>query len=377
MVAILGSQFWNKLSQISGSVGLNPEDLLAVMFYESGLNPAAHNKDGDASGLIQFMPGTLDAVGFKGDPADFRQLNADKQLDYVSRYVASKAKFNSGGFKSAAQYYVANLWPVALQLPGVRNEDPSAIIIEENPTHQKYPGVSLDYERAAYRSNAVLDVDRDGKITYGDLQSVMNGVKRTKGFQNAVAQLSSGNEIVVGGKAPSNQVAQQPSSVAPSLNEDRLSQIETILSVLQKAVAKDQVSKRHLTKLAHKQLLPNPLLIKVQSNDINTSIEFARILSLALEEEMSAGSTIHTDPTADAVEVACIIHGPRQLSINATLQLCNAISEVFERATFKIGSCQVQTVICPNQTSNYQQLGIKEAITQYDIFHSQFIKEII
>jgi Transglycosylase SLT domain len=373
MVAVLDSQFWNKLSQISGSVGLKPEDLLAVMYYESGLNPAAHNANGDASGLIQFMPGTLDAVGFKGNPADFRQLNADKQLDYVSRYVADKAKVNNGDFKSAAQYYVANLWPVALTLPGVRNEDPNTIIIEQNPTHQKYPGVSLDYERAAYRSNASLDVDHDGKITYGDLQAVMNNVKRTKGYQNAVAQLSSGNDVVVG-KAPANQeVAQRPSSApGSSVDEDKLSEIETMLNALWKAVAKDQVSKRCITKIAYRQLLPNPLLIKVQSNNYDTSIEFARLLSLALEEEMLADSTICADPSSKAVEIACTINGPRQLSINATLQLCDTLSNLFEKKTAKIGFCKVQTIICPNQVSSYQQLGIKEAIRQYDIFHYKF-----
>src|SRR5579885_3389118 len=104
MPAVLGSKFWDKLSQISSSVNMNPEDLLAVMYYESGLDPAAHNKNGNASGLIQFMPDTLKGMGFQGDHQDFRALDANKQLDWVADYVSSKAKFNGGGFKSAAQY---------------------------------------------------------------------------------------------------------------------------------------------------------------------------------------------------------------------------------------------------------------------------------
>ena len=113
MATILDQNFWEKLTKISESVGLKPEDLLAVMSFESGLSPAAHNRNGDASGLIQFMPDTLKGLGYKGDHNSFRQLDATDQLDYVDKYVHNQAAFSGGSFKSAAQYYVANLWPVA------------------------------------------------------------------------------------------------------------------------------------------------------------------------------------------------------------------------------------------------------------------------
>src|ERR1700677_3250422 len=104
MSAILGPSFWNRLGQISRSVGLEPEDLLAVMYYESGLDPAAINPHGNATGLIQFEPSTLKGMGYAGKNGEaasdrqlsleFGQIPIDQQLDYVARYVSGHAKSN-------------------------------------------------------------------------------------------------------------------------------------------------------------------------------------------------------------------------------------------------------------------------------------------
>lgn len=366
MVAVLDQSFWNKISNISSSVSMKPEDLLAVMYYESGLNPVAHNKNGDASGLIQFMPETLDNVGFKGNPQDFRALSANQQLDYVARYIQDKAHLNGGSFKSAAQYYVANFWPIALQLPGVQKEDPSTVIVEENPTSQKYPGVSLSFERAAYKANTVLDVDKDGKITYGDIEKVMNGVKQSRGYQNAVATLESGNDLTVGKGSIS------PLS-PPKETYDKLDQIEESLNSLLKAVGYSTPSSHFLLKRSFKDnLLPTNILIRVSSSDPLASIEFARILSIALDEELFSDSLIYVDEEKGAEVLSTIHGGGKHQTIDAVAELCNHLSSYFEKATYKIGGYKVFTSIRPNTFPTYQELSIRAAQTYFNNFHLRF-----
>ena len=109
-MANLGTGFYQKLVQIGQRTGLKPEDLLLVMCMESGLSPTARNPEGNASGLVQFMPFVLKNLGFKGTDADFRKLNGEAQLDYVEKLVQGMTKYNGGPFKSATQYYVGNFF---------------------------------------------------------------------------------------------------------------------------------------------------------------------------------------------------------------------------------------------------------------------------
>jgi len=51
-----------KLEEVSKNLHINPNWLMAVMWHESGINPARQNKSGGASGLVQFMPATAKAL---------------------------------------------------------------------------------------------------------------------------------------------------------------------------------------------------------------------------------------------------------------------------------------------------------------------------
>src|SRR6266404_53319 len=96
--------FYTKLNNISEQLGMNPRDLLAVMFFESGVDPSRKNPHGGATGLIQFMPKTLEGLGVK-DVAGFADKSAEEQLDYVKRYIDGKRGIMGGKpFKSATQY---------------------------------------------------------------------------------------------------------------------------------------------------------------------------------------------------------------------------------------------------------------------------------
>src|SRR5579885_1376654 len=116
-MANLGANFYPKLVQISNELGMKPEDLLAVMTSESGINPSAYESKFHGSGLLGFMPDTLKGLGFKGSWNDFINLTGEDQLDYVKKLVQNNMSLNEGRpFTSAAQYYTANLWPIALKL---------------------------------------------------------------------------------------------------------------------------------------------------------------------------------------------------------------------------------------------------------------------
>jgi soluble lytic murein transglycosylase-like protein len=77
----LGPNFYSKFNAMCKRLSIDPAHLLNVMTLESGLNPAAHNKNGNAVGLIQFMPNTLKSLGYHGTYEDFKKLQGEDQLE--------------------------------------------------------------------------------------------------------------------------------------------------------------------------------------------------------------------------------------------------------------------------------------------------------
>jgi tape measure domain-containing protein len=78
--------FKDKLIRGSQQRGINPDDLLNVMAVETAgsFNPAAKNPNSSASGLIQFMAATAQALGTTTEA--LRKMSATQQLDYVFKY---------------------------------------------------------------------------------------------------------------------------------------------------------------------------------------------------------------------------------------------------------------------------------------------------
>ncbi len=81
----LSDSFYNKVVEVAKRVGCDPNDLMAVMNAESGINPAAVNKNGGATGLIQFMPATAQGLGTTTEK--IKQMSAEEQLVYVEKYL--------------------------------------------------------------------------------------------------------------------------------------------------------------------------------------------------------------------------------------------------------------------------------------------------
>ncbi len=144
----LGPEFLQKTKQIAKNLNCNYKDLLALMNSESGINPKAVNKHTNATGLIQFMPKTVEYLGTSTE--ELKNMSAVEQLDYVEKYLSMMKK--SAGFKPNDKLSGADLYALIF-LPAYAKQD---VLTQKS-----------DGKRYAYNSG--LDLDKDGKITKTDL----------------------------------------------------------------------------------------------------------------------------------------------------------------------------------------------------------------
>lgn len=138
-------EFREKVIRIAESLGTDPNYLMAIMSFESGLNPATRNQYSGAMGLIQFMPKTAQALGTS--TGALAKMSAEQQLDYVAKYFAQY----KGRLKSLEDAYMAVLWPEAIG----KGRD----------------YVLFSHPSKAYQQNSALDLNKDGRITVAEATS--------------------------------------------------------------------------------------------------------------------------------------------------------------------------------------------------------------
>lgn len=148
--AIQDPDFKAKLEKIAKNLGTTPNAMLAVMKQESGVNPKAQNKQGGASGLIQFMPATARMLGTTTD--ELRQMDAVQQLDYVYKYY----KYTGVGDGSVGDLYMATFMPKYIGYPD---------------NHVLGSAGASGFAGLVYDQNKGLDRNKDGKITVGDVKT--------------------------------------------------------------------------------------------------------------------------------------------------------------------------------------------------------------
>jgi peptidoglycan hydrolase-like protein with peptidoglycan-binding domain len=149
--AIQDPDFNAKLKKVADALGIDPSALIAVMKHESRMNPAAVNPHSGATGLIQFMPKTAQSLGTTTDA--LRSMSAIDQLDYVYKY------YKSVGVRpgmDAGDLYVATFMPAAL------GRDDSHVLGQRG---------AEGFSGKVYAQNTVLDRNRDGTITVGDIKN--------------------------------------------------------------------------------------------------------------------------------------------------------------------------------------------------------------
>lgn len=151
-----------RIQQVCTLLGINPAWLMMVMWSESRLNAQSVNKqpgDNDnpliraasrATGLIQFMPAT--AMNLGTSTKALFAMNVIDQLGYVYKYF----KPWTGKIKSYFDLYLITFFPDAIGKPAdyiLQTKKLSASTIA--------------------KQNPFFDVNKDGKLTVGEIKRRM------------------------------------------------------------------------------------------------------------------------------------------------------------------------------------------------------------
>lgn len=145
--------------------------LMACMHFESGgtFSPSIRNAAGSgATGLIQFMPRTAEGLGTTTDK--LAAMTAVEQLDVVAAYFKPYAR----RIASLSDMYMAILLPSAIGKPD------DAVLFSSG---------------AAYRQNAALDADSDGKITKAEAAQRVQARLETGLLPENASEVNSNNEV--------------------------------------------------------------------------------------------------------------------------------------------------------------------------------------
>lgn len=144
--------FIAKVKEVSARLGINPNWLMQVMYFESAktFSPSVSNPYTGAVGLIQFMPDT--AIGLGTTVLQLSNMTAVQQLEYVYKYFAPyKSKI-----KSYVDLYLSTFFPLAV------GKDENFIIQTSK----------LSASLIATQ-NPVFDLNKDGQITVKEITQVM------------------------------------------------------------------------------------------------------------------------------------------------------------------------------------------------------------
>ena len=152
--AIQDPDFNKKLDKIAKALGVDSNDILAVIKHESRGNPAAVNKSSGATGLIQFMPNTAKQLGTT--TSALQSMSAVDQLDYVYKFykmVGVRPGMDAGDL------YVATFMPAYL------GHSDSTVLGKKG---------AGGFNGAVYAQNSGLDRDKNGEITIADIKNSVN-----------------------------------------------------------------------------------------------------------------------------------------------------------------------------------------------------------
>lgn len=150
-------EFRQALFALGTELDIDPDYLAGVMAFESGFNPAARNPLSDASGLIQFMPGTAKRLGTT--TAALRKMSRIEQLPYVGAFF----KPYRGKIKAPEDAYLATFYPCAI------GKDPEWVVASATRS-EDWCGESAERNRKVYSQNAkAFDKAKRGFFTKGDV----------------------------------------------------------------------------------------------------------------------------------------------------------------------------------------------------------------
>jgi hypothetical protein len=146
--------FVSKVNNVALQISANPDHLMNIMKFESGLDPAIVNSASGATGLIQFMPATARSLGTT--TAQLGDMSGLDQMDFVSDYFSG-----SGPYDSATDLYLKVFYPYAI------NQEGDYIIGSE---------VSLARAQQIAEQNPYFDKNEDGLVSKQSIVDKMEAV---------------------------------------------------------------------------------------------------------------------------------------------------------------------------------------------------------
>lgn len=144
-----GKEFLDKVKQVAKNLNCNYRDLLAVMNSESSIKADAQNKNGGATGLIQFMPKTAQGLGTSTNA--LKNMTPVQQLDYVERCIRQSKRM--AGFADNERLSGGQLYALVF-LPARAKKE---VLTAQGEVY--------------YAPNKGLDANKDGKITKSELDA--------------------------------------------------------------------------------------------------------------------------------------------------------------------------------------------------------------
>lgn len=191
-------QVSNALRQQAQAAGLNPDSLAGVIKHESGWNPAAVNaKTGKHAGLIQFSEdGWGQVAAAAGHPEvtwdQMKGMSAEEQIPFVVAYYKGKGLKEDS---TPADYAMRTF------MPAYAGESDDFALGEKGSNEMRGDVRS----GKVYEQNQGLDLNKDGKITKGEVGQAYTGQRGAPGAglratqPQGAPQLGAGIPATLGG----------------------------------------------------------------------------------------------------------------------------------------------------------------------------------
>lgn len=156
----LSEGFYNKVVEISKRIGCDPNDLMGLMYSESGLDSTKGNGIG-ATGLIQFLPDTASALGTTCKA--LKAMSPEQQLVYVEKYLQMSKR--QAGISRDKKIGRGTLYALTFLPARAKNN----VLTQRGENY--------------YAQNNALDVDGNGYITKSDLDvRIRNKIREGTGM---------------------------------------------------------------------------------------------------------------------------------------------------------------------------------------------------
>lgn len=150
------TEFLNEVARVAENVGVLPDQLLAVIDFETigSFSPSKKSGASSATGLIQFLEITAKGLGTTTEKLS--QMTRVEQMKYVEEYL-NKYK---GDIKNTGDLYMAVHWP-----NGIGQSDDYVLYRKGSD---------------AYAANTSLDTSEDGTVTRGEALEQLRKVTSSK-----------------------------------------------------------------------------------------------------------------------------------------------------------------------------------------------------